>query len=194
LSDDELQEDEIRLKGKMKGSKGRKKNKKEESEEEEENDDEKLEEDPDYVFETNMSFQQMNLSRPLLKVHINLAGLIFLSCICSLKSCHNHCAFLLFTYFLTVNHISWLCSSYTDPSCCNSSGAFGTRYLWLCSYWNRQNGSLYAASIRATPLQGLNFIIEIGTLWNCAFRNIICINGTQLMLYSFYPFSPSPML
>lgn len=65
LSDDELQEDKIVVKDKnaKKGKKNR-----EVDEEELQKQEVRLEDDPDYVFETNMSFQQMNLSRPLLKV------------------------------------------------------------------------------------------------------------------------------
>jgi len=68
LSEDELKQDALVVKDK--GKKGKKKGKKvaDEEEVEEEKEEVRLEDDPDYVFETDMSFQQMNLSRPLLKV------------------------------------------------------------------------------------------------------------------------------
>lgn len=69
LSDDELQEDKVVAKGKS--AKGNKKGKKSVEDEEDVKEEIRLEDDPDYVFETNMSFQQMNLSRPLLKVKFN---------------------------------------------------------------------------------------------------------------------------
>ncbi len=70
LSDDELQKDKIVVKDKnVKKGKGKKGKKSEEEEEEQVKEEVRLEDDPDYVFETNMSFQQMNLSRPLLKVY-----------------------------------------------------------------------------------------------------------------------------
>ncbi|ODN02868.1 putative ATP-dependent RNA helicase DDX27 [Orchesella cincta] len=70
LSDDELKEDQVVLKQKKKGKKAKK--------EEVPSDDEdvqpvaRLEDDPDFTFETDMSFQQMNLSRPLLKAITSL--------------------------------------------------------------------------------------------------------------------------
>jgi len=77
LSDDELQVDELRVKNKKKQKqKGKKKRVDDEDEEEDESNVAKLESDPDYVFETDLSFHQMNLSRPLLKVLLPL-------CFCS---------------------------------------------------------------------------------------------------------------
>lgn len=71
LSDDELQKDALRVKEK-KGKKAKRKKGKVEVDNNDEEADEssvaKLEADADYVFETDLSFHQMNLSRPLLKV------------------------------------------------------------------------------------------------------------------------------
>lgn len=72
LSDDELQEDQVVLKGAQKKRK-KKKGEDEASEDEAIQEDvARLEDDPEFTFETNMSFQQMNLSRPLLKAITSL--------------------------------------------------------------------------------------------------------------------------
>lgn len=74
LSDDELKQDQVVLKGIL--SKKKKRNKKgevdDESGDEEKEAVARLEDDPNFSFETNMSFQQMNLSRPLLKAITSL--------------------------------------------------------------------------------------------------------------------------
>lgn len=72
LSDDELQEDQVVLKGSQKKKKKRKGEQEESEDEGLQEDVARLEDDPEFTFETNMSFQQMNLSRPLLKAITSL--------------------------------------------------------------------------------------------------------------------------
>jgi len=69
LSDDELKEDTL-IKKDKKGKGAKKKKKQNESEEDEvESGDETIADANNGAFDTNTSFQQMNLSRPLLKVY-----------------------------------------------------------------------------------------------------------------------------
>lgn len=101
-------------------------------------------------FDENTTFNQMNLSRPLLKVSCSKILLNPKSTVLIKAFFVN--SYVWFVMFIEGYRCNELCSSYSDSSCYYTHGSSRQRYLWLCCNRYRKDSSIYASCLRATSL------------------------------------------